>query len=542
MAIDDPNDLTAQFLGQQAGVQPSPITGMGSRFWKPPPGPTTTNTPPVYLSDVNQGSRFWKPPPPAIQMATQEISAPLDASAEGSEGATFARPKASEGATLGVPPLASTTNVPASTTSLIDPTARVMLATNAEAGQQAVEDQQTAQAKMGAAEQGVNEAGAEASEQEGSELAGLARQSQGSSDEAQKMIADRIAKQDAFAAQLLQQKVDPNRWWSSKSPLEKIGLTLGKILFSGGKLDSVLGAKSVNDAIDKDIAAQRQELETGQQGWQNGENTLARVFQATGDKREAEAHTRALLLQSTQKQLEALKARAQNPVVNAKVDAMVATLKEHGVELARKDVEDYIRTNKYQPAYTATTGAGQPFKIPEGQEIFQVGDKQVLIPKEAAEKEREKQSTNLALADHIQEAIKTLTESPTASSVGVPGTSVGTLEYHRLKQLQGLIEDASKDKNVPLRGEGAEILKDVAAGLTSPLESNASKLDRLNRLARIHKDEVAKDLRAQGYPVVRATPVAGTNQLAGGYTGERLQPAKPRTGAAPAGFTPVTPP
>ncbi len=565
MAIDDPNDLTAQFLAQQAQGQivpggsmaaPAPPTGIAATtpldfstpaapaLGVPPaqyvPGgslayPTAPPVSPMLANTPLQLGGQTINTPPGLQMPTQEISAPASRSAA---GATFFQPDQST-APSGLPPL-TTTHVPASSQSLIGPVADTALRANAEAGQVAIQESERANTQAGEAEQGANAAEAEGLGQKAQESAAIAGTEQASSDAAQKIIGDRIARQDAMAQELRAQKIDPNRWWSGKSNLEKFGLTLGKILFSGGKLDSVLGAKSVNEAIDRDIAAQKDELATKQQGWENGENLLARAFQATGDKREAEMHVHGLLMQSVQDQTAQMAQMSKNPVIAAKVRQLNGALEERRIDRAGKDVEDYIKTHHYQPAATVTA-ADRSFKVPEGQEIFQVGDKQVLIPKEAAEKEREKQSTNMALADHIQEAIKTLTEHPTASTAGIPGTGFGAAPYHRMRQLQGLIEDASKDKNVPLRGEGAEILKDVAAGLTSPLESTDSKLDRLTRLARIHRDEVGKDLAAQGYPIVDARPVAGTNQLAGGYTGGRLKPAKPRTGAPPAGFTPVAP-
>lgn len=130
----------------------------------------------------------------------------------------------------------------------------------------------------------------------------------------QKAYRDRVAYQDQWASQLRNRQVDPKRWWNGDivrnaqgepvlgpdgKPERKGGLDWGNkaLAYIGMILGGADAVASINQNIDKDIAAQRDSINTEQ-------NALNKYAEQTGNLPAAEQAFRAQAWTTIQHQLE----------------------------------------------------------------------------------------------------------------------------------------------------------------------------------------------------------------------------------------------
>jgi len=549
----DPNDLASQFLAQQPGAQmpvpPNPIqsaagyvNNLGALYQQYAPDSLKTavvNDPlyrasKAYLSNASQvfGGKpiddntstdpatgrvsLGNVPPPAPPGAPSDTGAPGNL--------VFQQPGAGDDGT-GIPPL-QTVHVAASNTPTASPD--VIAGYNS-----AISQQEGAEGDVGEGEERVNAAQAAGKGDEAQELTGQAGEERAESDKDYQLVSQRIATQDQLAAQLAAQKVDPDRWWNSKSSLEKVGLTLGKILFSGGKLDAALGAKSINDHIDRDIDAQKKELETHQQGWENGQNLLARVFQATGDKREALLHTHGLLTQVVKATADQGALAAGTGIARAKADQFKGALEEKRQDRMRE-------THKYSPAYTAQVGGAAAIPKEDVARAVNVNGETYLAPdKEAAAKLRPEIAA-YGNADRLLARAKVLRADPNWHP-WMPGNP----QQRELEDIAAKLPLTVHSEGVRLNPEILSRLEETTKHIaSSPLMPGSWGLDAaLDAHRREMQQELGATLSAQPLEKVRrGAAVAPTGKVVRTQadTGRDYVPPKPRAAGPPApGFRPV---
>lgn len=110
---------------------------------------------------------------------------------------------------------------------------------------------------------------------------------------AQAATAQKMAELDAQVVDLMSRKVDPNRWWNSRTTGQKISAFIGVFIsgLAGGQSGNNSGRNAVledlNHTIDQDIAAQKFDIENGQAGVAARRGILAQEFQRTGDMYQA---------------------------------------------------------------------------------------------------------------------------------------------------------------------------------------------------------------------------------------------------------------
>jgi hypothetical protein len=134
--------------------------------------------------------------------------------------------------------------------------------------------------------------------------------------------ADWKAKDDQLMADFQSGKVDPNRVWSNTSTGNKIIAGIGVLLSgigSGLTGQPNMAMKVINDTIDKDIDAQKNNL--GKTA-----TLLEMNYRRYGNMQSAEAATRATLIGTAQTQLQGIAANTQNGIAAANAKTALAQL------------------------------------------------------------------------------------------------------------------------------------------------------------------------------------------------------------------------
>lgn len=114
---------------------------------------------------------------------------------------------------------------------------------------------------------------------------------------------------DQVNKSITENQIDPNRFMGNKGTLGRIGTALGLILggigqgMTGGREN--LAMRALENAIDRDIDAQKQEL-----GKKN--NLLTAYYKMYGDLEQAEAATKAQIMSMTQLQANQIAARSKS--------------------------------------------------------------------------------------------------------------------------------------------------------------------------------------------------------------------------------------
>lgn len=102
-------------------------------------------------------------------------------------------------------------------------------------------------------------------------------------------------------------KVDPDRWFASRSTGQKIAAVLSAVvggLAAGRSGGPNVGLQMIQHAIDADIEAQKADLHTRQQGLYARKGALADAFKMTGDEHQAAVATRLASYEKAIQQLQ----------------------------------------------------------------------------------------------------------------------------------------------------------------------------------------------------------------------------------------------
>lgn len=141
---------------------------------------------------------------------------------------------------------------------------------------------------------------------------------------AQENQTAQATKINALQQDILNNKQDPNRLWNSKSTGEKIGASIAIILGGIGAGLQGPNAKNmalevINSAIDKDIDAQKSEMNKKQ-------TLLGEYFRESGDMKQAEAQTRMHMLAVNQARIAKTAAATNSPIMMERAKQAAAAI------------------------------------------------------------------------------------------------------------------------------------------------------------------------------------------------------------------------
>lgn len=195
------------------------------------------------------------------------------------------------------------------------------------------------------------------------ENAAIALQAQ--NDSFQKAEADRLKSIERYQMALNKAsndlskaaKIDPDRWWNSRSPLQQIATMLsvaGAAFFSRDGNNFAL--ENVNKMIDRDIESQKADFLTKRQAHDTKQTAFAMAMQRTGDARAAERLARASMLETV-----AEYAKSKQATLEGMKDALnmekfitdIAQQREHNLITAGW----HLMTSKYGRGYVHAAGA-----------------------------------------------------------------------------------------------------------------------------------------------------------------------------------------
>ena len=137
------------------------------------------------------------------------------------------------------------------------------------------------------------------------------------------IVEEKLAKYDAAAADIANEKIDSNRWWKNKSTGQKIGTTLAVVLgglgqgLSGSQTNAAVDA--INREIDRDVRDQLQNLNNKKEA---NKAYMQRIRNVVNDFKSDEARRYAavnMMLTPMVKKLDGLQQSAQTAVQSANI-------------------------------------------------------------------------------------------------------------------------------------------------------------------------------------------------------------------------------
>jgi hypothetical protein len=435
------------------------------------------------------------PPVGAIQMPTQEITS------GGTGDLSFIPPQQG----LGTPPISSpmrTVNMPASNTPRADPSYLAQLAGSGQDTLAAIEAQKAAAKQLGEAQIGEGFAKAGGLAEEGKSLAQSSKEAQTEAAAREAKAQERLARIDQASAILAQQKIDPDRYWNSRSTVQKVGLSLASMLggfVQGMKGGPNVGMETINKGIDEDIASQRADMESGRHRLEDMSSLYARAYQATGDHDEAARMSRGILLESLKTQAAAHEAAATTDEQKANAANVVAKLDEERAKAAGAATKEQIALHAYSPGGAVTVGVPAANKEDLARSVT-VGGQTLLAPdKEAAAKLRPEIAA-YANADKMLKRAQELRADPNWQP-WVPGNP----QQRELEDLQARLPLAVHSEGVRMNPEIIsrleETTKHIASSHLNPLAIGTDEALAMHR--KNMQEELQSVLAAQPLEAVR---------------------------------------
>lgn len=141
---------------------------------------------------------------------------------------------------------------------------------------------------------------------------------------------------DKLREDVISNKVDPDRYWNSKSTGQKVMTTLGILLGGiGAGLQQTtrnMAWESLQNRIDRDIQAQKDELGKKQ-------SLLADNYRQRGDLQQAFAATKLQMNEMLQGKIAQMAAQSNNPVIQAEAQMRIAKMKQDNIPLQAALIE-----------------------------------------------------------------------------------------------------------------------------------------------------------------------------------------------------------
>jgi hypothetical protein len=182
-------------------------------------------------------------------------------------------------------------------------------------------------------------------------LGDLAQRREQLAAESQKYLVDRQAGADALFNDIQTSKVDPDRWWSTRSTGQRIGAVVGLILGgigAGLSRGPNYAMQAIDKAVDRDIEAQK--IELGKK-----ENLLGRYMQQTHDGTAARQMAKAdaydvaaAQLQKVSAQYSGQKAAADATITVGQLRQQAAVMRQQATERALQIAQGKIGLQQQQ--------------------------------------------------------------------------------------------------------------------------------------------------------------------------------------------------
>ena len=209
-----------------------------------------------------------------------------------------------------------------------------------EAMRRAVQERSDIAREMSARQSGADKEAAETRAWELDQMAASRQRQMEVAADVKREIADQQNKITQARAELGSMEVDPNRFWNSKTALQRLMITFGlasearQARRSGGYRGF---STLVNKMIDADITAQRVAIEKKKYIVSGEENTLSYFYKKLGVMEDAERETRGLLKDTLNAKLMRIKDLSSSDTVKMGADAAVAELNRQQADLEHRD-------------------------------------------------------------------------------------------------------------------------------------------------------------------------------------------------------------
>jgi hypothetical protein len=163
----------------------------------------------------------------------------------------------------------------------------------------------------------------------------LERQRQEAERARQTELRRRQAELDRVAGEVASKQIDPSRMFARGETRNRIAAAVGLAL--GGLADALRGGGDsgirsalavINQAVDRDIEAQRSNVGIAQQGVAQKRALLDDMRRTLGDEAAAEDATRALMLEGVERDIRALQLAATSDAQRAGLDRLLAEIQQ----------------------------------------------------------------------------------------------------------------------------------------------------------------------------------------------------------------------
>lgn len=171
-------------------------------------------------------------------------------------------------------------------------------------------------------------------------------------DNAQKRLVD----VDTKIAELSDAKIDPNRVWGSMETGNKMSAVASLFLgaFGAGATGAQNAAMDVlNKAIDRDIDAQKANLQTKKDVISSQRNALSDYLQITGDEDAARKSIQIQYLDSMKGRMESIALTSKNPVMKANAEAAAMKLNQESAQKRAELSKQIISQEEVKESKTA---------------------------------------------------------------------------------------------------------------------------------------------------------------------------------------------
>ena len=282
-------------------------------------------------------------------------------------------------------------------------------------------------------------------------------------------IEDRIKGYDAAVDEMLKTKINPNQFYENKGTGGKImaALAIGLGAYGAAQTGGPnMAAKIISDAIDRDIDAQKSNLQNLQQGVVAKKTAYSMVLEKVGDARAAEAVTRDMMLRDAMNQVQLTAAKSKQPAVLAQADALIAGLKEGKVQNDIKRFEsaqDKVVNTTVMRQKDPSAGMQKPSEITEAQS--KTWD---LLHKKEGSFAQWKEATNTL--ERFKEMKASGADSAALLDLIAVGMKQGSIseKFKEILKKRGIVDKTGNVvREFVLGGEDPVLMKELETGLTN---------------------------------------------------------------------------
>lgn len=310
----------------------------------------------------------------------------------------------------------------------------------------------------------------------------LERQRQAAERARQAELRRRQAELDRAAGEVASKQIDPSRMFARGETRNRLAAAVGLAL--GGLADALRGGGDsgirsaltvINQAVDRDIEAQRSNVGIAQQGVAQKRALLDDMRRTLGDEAAAEDATRALMLEGVERDIRALQLAATSDAQRAGLDRLLAEIQQQKAAARQSAIMQGIGTTDIvveRRQQIGGGGGGRRVVIPDTPEAgAPAAERQAIAEAEAAARaDIEDADRALALLDstiqvgrfagsalgedgvlsslrssdarELDEVLGRLARTPTAEAFGAANPE----QMRMIQQQEGLTRDRSPEQ------------------------------------------------------------------------------------------------